>query len=198
MMLHYHDLAGVSDPYTGVFLDRIQQSFPPNEQMSMSSILGSISERSEGQILQVVLSASPPDGIPVGMIWEERSQEPPYTLLWYLAAVEKGGGIGTRIYQDLRERTRASGLRAILFEVERPDCTPDPETAIRRIAWYRRNGARLCRNIEYHQTVGWQPPVPMYLMVDTLDSEMPDKEVLSMLEDAFGNDVTPASHIDWE
>ena len=63
---------------------------------------------------------------------------------------------------------------AVLIEVERPDLAHtevERVLAERRIAFYRRQGARLLEGVHYVQSVGLhQPPLSMHVMLHPLQS----------------------------
>lgn len=100
--------------------------------------------------------------------------------LWYLCVAEsaRGMGLGGRLYGETLDVLRRdaelfrTGLRGLVFEVERPSAEPDPAYGdpIRRVRFYERLGARLLFGYDY-----WQPaippygPVPLQLMFHPLD-----------------------------
>ena len=65
----------------------------------------------------------------------------PCLLIDYFAVRRdlRGGGVGTRVLQALRERARRRA-KVLLVECEHPDRAPDPDTARRRIGFYLRAG----------------------------------------------------------
>jgi GNAT superfamily N-acetyltransferase len=111
--------------------------------------------------------------------------------LWYLAVTpeHRGKGIGSKVYQEIRQRIARDDPRtkALFYEVEDPDTThaaEERQLAIRRIAFYQSNGAQLLRGIHYTQSVGWQPPIPMHLMVHPYQ-EIEVDEVFELAQSIF-------------
>ncbi len=189
LLLIYHDLEK-NDPYTGCFQDHIQQRFPANEQVSMSSIFSLANEREPENVLQCVINKD--QNSVVGIVWEERDTEQEYSCLWYLATSTSGNGLGTRIYHDICNRNHELGIRVLLFEVEHPDHAVDRDLARRRIAWYQRQGALLCKNIHYRQAVGWKvgvmPPTTMYLMCHQI-APVASSRLIEMIYDCFADGI---------
>ena len=90
-----------------------------------------------------------------------------------------GQGIGTQLYNFARERAKATGAKALLFE-----CRPDDRALARadedlaqnkrRLAFYERLGARPVVGTLYETPVSAEAHIP-YLVLDTLDGPFPDK-----------------------
>src|SRR5690606_36980481 len=131
------------------------------------------------------------DGTLVGMARYDVDREAEAVCLWYLAVRpgERGRGLGARIYGEVVHRARDARLRALVFEVELPEEAQSPEErdfALRRIGFYRRQGARLLEGIHYTQSVGdHQPEIPMHVMVHPL-VEMSAAEAFTLGEQVLG------------
>jgi GNAT superfamily N-acetyltransferase len=205
MTLYLHEIESLFDDRLPGVLDIYQESFPPREQMRLSWWVQLLRQKTagqesdEGRHLVAIVRAD--DDQVVGMAYYET-----YPLaeggggsavgyLWYLATRSdlRGQRIGAGAYAALIERILGqAGCRAVVFEVEIPEeaarfSEGEAEFARRRIAWYQRNGAKLLRGIRYVQDVGWQPPVPMHLMIhsrDAIDAGAAFTLVQTVLEDA--------------
>jgi ribosomal protein S18 acetylase RimI-like enzyme len=97
-------------------------------------------------------------------------------FLWYLAtdANLRGQGIGQQVMTEIKRRAAENACIGVVLEVAIPELAPNKEEArldFRRIGFYKRQGARLVREIYYQQGVtvdeeDEQPePLPMHLMI---------------------------------
>ncbi|MCW3095255.1 MAG: acetyltransferase, N-acetylglutamate synthase [Chthonomonadaceae bacterium] len=193
MHLELHRIDGITDPYLLPALRIYEQAFPLYEQTTTSSWIENLLDRSESARIFVVALDRESDQV-AGMAFYETCRsvsQPPVVYLWYLCTrVDlRGQGLGRKIYQMLTERLFATGARAIVFEVERPDAVllhgPDAaELAARRIRWYQRNGALLLSNVDYLQHVdNGLPPTPMYLMIHPQHALTPEEAFRIMTEE---------------
>jgi ribosomal protein S18 acetylase RimI-like enzyme len=107
----------------------------------------------------------------VGLAYYEMMPEVSAACLWYLAVEPtlRGRGLGSRIYRRIVSDVKSRGAEAAVFEVEIPEQAcgrSERRFARRRIAFYRRLGARLLTGIRYTQSVGsHQRPILMHVMV---------------------------------
>lgn len=195
----------LDDPMLGPWLDLYQESFPLAEQMRVSDFIRALQSgfvHEYGNARMLVLERPDFDG-PAGIAWQQFTLSGRALWLYYLAVSPslRGQGTGAWFYKALIDLARAErpGLELLVFEVERPDLLEGSErtSAERRIAFYRRLGARLVNNVVYYQDVGWQPPVQMYLMAHTLVPIHEDK-LAGMLRDIFGHGAEPFDHIELE
>ena len=132
-------------------------------------------------------------GEAAAMVHYEVNEEAGAAVLWYRAvsAPMRLKGIGTGVYRSViaRIRNERPAIRALVYGVERPEDAEGEHRGLceRRIAFYRRNGARLLSGIRYTQSVGWQPPVRMHVMVhpfEALSAEAAFEMARSTLGDA--------------
>lgn len=172
-------LTGLNDPHLLPWLELYELSFPPAERLLIATMLELVIRQSQdGPHDEYLLSALDGDEF-AGLAHYRRFPEHGLAGLWGLATQPelRGRGLGAAIYTALWQRLRAEECRALIFEVERPDATPDDaarEFATRRIGFYRRMGARLLTGIDYMQRIGpHQPPVPMYIMVQAAETCSP-------------------------
>jgi GNAT superfamily N-acetyltransferase len=141
------------------WLDLYETSFPPEERTLVSFFLTSSKALTPITLFwPACTSGRLPPGL-LTLIPEQR-----LAWFWYLAVAPtlQGRGLGATLYRDMLARLPAD-TRAVLLEVERPDLA---ETAAqravreRRIALYRRLGARTLGGVHYLQFVGpHQPPI---------------------------------------
>ena len=184
-----HRITELSDPNLGPWLDLYQTKFPLDEQVLVSTFIEALRcEETDCRLITVLEAAEV-----VGMACFQLIPEVHAAYLWYLAAEPEGQGIGSWTYRRLIEMAgkELPGLRAIAFEVERPEDSRDEHSrdlALRRIDFYRRAGARLCGNIRYFQDVGWQPRIPMHLMIHPLDPiSLTVEDARGILHGVFGS-----------
>ena len=175
MKIDLHDVHGLTDPCLLPALKLYEQAFPLYEQMTTSFWIENLRDM-PGKARHFLAAIDRENDEVVGMAFYEICRSAPalaVARLWYLCTREerRGQGLGSRMYGILISRLFAEGVRAVAFEVERPDAAIDhgddqAELAARRIQWYRRNGAMLLQNVDYLQYVdNGLPPTPMYLMI---------------------------------
>lgn len=168
----FSEITSFDDVLYDDWLDLYQESFPVNEQMLVSAfnriLRGKMAGEASGDHLAAVLDE---ENRFAAMAYFEQMPQSEAAALWYLAVDpdRRGQGLGAAVYAELRSLLQAGqpGIRALLYEVQDPNHCDSPEEtrdAHRRIAFYKRCGAHLLGGIEYSQSVGWQPPVPMLIM----------------------------------
>lgn len=203
--LTFHEILSLADDLYDPWLDLYQQSFPVGEQMLVSSHNRALRDRERGVSANPHLLAALDDRKAlVAMARYDAVADGDAAALWYLAVVPalRGKGVGAALYGEVVRRVRAElpSAQALLFEVEDPETTrsdEERELALRRIAFYRRNGARRLGGIRYTQSVGWQPAVPMHIMVHLLQDrgvEQAFRLAKRVFGDALQEDDLPA----WE
>ena len=84
----------------------------------------------------------------------------------------RGGGLGTVLYEAVREYCQDVGARGLYMEVQPddPQLTPDPamlQEARKRVRFYEKYGVRTIVNTQYSEPVG-NPPTTAYLLFDGL------------------------------
>ena len=155
-----------------------ERAFPPAERVLVASLLAAVKRRRraldqrlpEGEIMLAVLDG---DERFAGLMQYECFSGGA-AALWYFAVEpeRRGQGLGGLAYRRLLEVLAPLGVDALVFEVEIPDEAPGEAArrlAERRIAFYRRLGARLLRGADHLQTVDDAiPPLPMHVMVQPL------------------------------
>lgn len=194
--LTYHEIRSLQDPHYDDWLDLYQASFPLTEQVQISSLNRMLRAGPDIPSSSHFLVALEVTGETAALALYDDDAGGGSAALWYIAVTpdRRSRGLGTEVYREIRRRIAAHpGLRAIFLEVEDPEtCTSAEERhlAERRIEFYRRHGALRLGGVAYIQSVGWQPPLPMLLMVD-LPAEMPPDEVRTMAQAVFGEAVQP-------
>lgn len=192
----YRDITTLDDPLYDDYLDLYQKAFPLNEQMLVSDFNRALRRNVlEEPTDQRLVAAVASDGNLAGMARYSIDAISNAGVLWYLAVSEDSRGLGTGsgFYAEIVRRLTEElpGLAALVFEVERPDCAGSPEDAVlaeRRIRFYQRNGARLLCGVDYVQSTGWQPDVPMHLMVHSFSAKSPE-EAFNVCSVVFGNSL---------
>jgi hypothetical protein len=178
-LLRFVELRGPDDDLLLPWLDLYETAFPAAERVLVSSHLlvlkGTPAEPGEHHLLAAMSGEAHFAGL-------ARYQVLPDLGLAYLAYLAtlpemRNRGAGGKFYQEIVRRVTGQDVRALAIEVEIPRQSGGHEgedallaqhaLAQRRIAFYRRQGARLLEGVDYLQTVGrHQPPVPMHLMFD--------------------------------
>lgn len=126
-----------------------------------------------------------------------------YLELISAAPGRTGGGIGSVLYEWLREEARSLGVQGLFFEcsVDDPAFVTDPvllKQNITRLRFYERYGARPIMNNDYACPVHPGDEDLYYLMYDTLGSEAPlrlknmRKIVRGILDRKYGDLLDPA------
>ncbi|MBN2392278.1 MAG: GNAT family N-acetyltransferase [Anaerolineae bacterium] len=179
MNLHITEITHPDDDLLLPWLDLYETAFPPAERMLVSFYLRLLREKRDGLHQHHHLLAVQREGVFVGLAHYVLVTEHQLAWLWMFAVTPeaRNQGLGTTIYGDVVRRLPSS-IIAMLLEVERPDLAhteAERELAERRIAFYRRQGARLLEGIHYVQSVGpHQPPLPMHVIfhpVQPLDAD---------------------------
>jgi GNAT superfamily N-acetyltransferase len=176
--LTYHEIVNLDDPRYDDYLDLYQKSFPLGEQGLVSEHNRLLRARMRGEdVRDHLLVAVAGDGATVAMARYMLAANETAGALWYLAVQPglRGAGIGAAVYAEVIRRIRAEApaAAAVIFEVESPEHAEnaeEAETSARRIRFYQRSGARLLGGVRYTQSVGWQPPMEMSLMVHPLET----------------------------
>lgn len=115
-------------------------------------------------------------------------------------------GIGSALYEYIREEVMAHGITELYFEClpDDPALCHDPATLIenqRRLAFYEKFGARPLINTDYETPVKPGDDCPPYLVLDSLGGEkLPDarrlkKIIRAILERKYG-DYCPPEYIE--
>lgn len=189
MALSLHSITTLGDDTLPAVLDFYQQSFPANEQMRLSWWVRNLQKLGGGEALDGTLLALRDDtGTVVGMAYYEIAGDEmsPLGFLWYLATdpTRRNQGLGSAAYQAIVARLLdTEGCLAMIFEIEIADDVAqrlphEPEAsdfARRREAWYKRNGAVKLTGVHYEQSVGWQPAIPMSLMLHSRQPLIPEE-----------------------
>jgi GNAT superfamily N-acetyltransferase len=175
MNLHITEIIDPNDDLLLPWLDLYETAFPPAERMLISFYLRLLRDKRKGLHPDHHLLAVQCEEGFVGLAHYVTVEEQHLAWLWMFAVTPgaRNRGIGTAIYQDIVRRLPV-GTIAVLIEVERPDLAhteAERRLAERRIAFYRRQGARLLEGVHYVQSVGpHQPPLPMHVMFHPLQA----------------------------
>lgn len=189
-LVEIHDL---NDPLLLPWLDLYETAFPPGERILVSHVLNVLHKQARGGSSGHLLAAVDQERALAGIIFDEEPEEGETAFLWYFAVDPqmRGHGLGSQIYRGVLERLRPQ-VRALIFDLEDPAEMETPEAAAlaeRRIAFYRRMGARLLGGVEYRQYVGpHQPPLPLLLMVHPV-REISPREAFDLAQAKFGEEI---------
>lgn len=175
MNLRITEITTPDDDLLLPWLDLYEIAFPPAERMLVSFYLRLLREKRDGLWPDHNLLAVQREGVFVGLAHYVVVAEQDLVWLWMFAVTPeaRNQGVGAAIYGEI-VRCLPAGTVAVLIEVERPDLAhteAERELAERRIAFYRRQGARLLEGVHYVQSVGpHQPPLPMHVMLHPLQA----------------------------
>jgi GNAT superfamily N-acetyltransferase len=197
--LRFAEITDISDGLLLPWLDLYQRSFDQREQNLISDLLWMMKHPDESKNGHF-LAALDDDGDLAGIALYSGSGRSAW--LWYLAVHwnRRGQGIGHALYQEVVRRCLETypDIRALLMEIGRPDQAESEDKRLeaeRRIRFYREIGVRIATNIRYWLDVGdWQPRSLLYLGVHPIQ-QIDDAEALELLQDVFGEQMEPASHI---
>jgi acetoin utilization deacetylase AcuC-like enzyme/ribosomal protein S18 acetylase RimI-like enzyme len=113
-----------------------------------------------------------------------------------------GQGLGSVLYERVREEALEMGADCILMEClpDDPALSPDPiirKENAKRLAFYKRYGANVITGTQYESPVKPEYTDPPYLVIDTLGKALPDgkfmrKAVRAILERKYGDMCDPA------
>jgi hypothetical protein len=172
------EMTSLLDPFFPKLTDIYQDSFPLVEQMKVSFFINLLKEKNMGGQEKFTLDILCSGDILGGFALYENSDDVPGLgrggYLWYIASNPdlRGLGIGKILYHHVKKRMFEDyGCRAMLFEIEEPADVlvrygeKEAEFASWRKDWYRRQGACELQGTRYMCGVGWQPAIPMQVMV---------------------------------
>jgi len=193
MNLHITEIIDLNDDLLLPWLDLYETAFPPAERMLVSFYLRLLREKRAGLHPDHHLLAVQREGVFVGLAHYVMVAEQRLAWLWMFAVTPeaRNHGNGAAIYGEIVRRLPV-GTVAMLIEVERPDLAQTEAERVlaeRRIAFYRRQGARLLEGMYYVQSVGpHQSPLPMLVMLhplQVLDAETAFRYAQAILGDAI-------------
>lgn len=201
--LTFHEITSLDDCLLLPWLDIYETSFPPPERVLVSSFLARLKGKQRGQDQDNhMLAALAADGTLVAIADFGIDAEHSLAAAHYLAVAPsaRGGGVGTRVHHEVLRRAEEAGARGMVMEVEDPERCDDPDFSRVRIEFYRRNGAKLLRGVNYLQRVGsHQPPLPMLLMVHPLgEAQVSPDEAYRLAKLMFGDDLTRTGELSLE
>lgn len=198
-----HELTGLSDPLLPAWLDLYETSFPFNERLLISHFWRLLQAKEKGEASSVSLSALVErSNTLIGMAAWQYLPQLRLAYLWYLAIQPeaRNRGLGAHYYHAILAQAFTKGADLALFEVEMPELAhTDQERALaqRRIAFYKRNGARLLTGIHYLQSVGDHvPPTPMHLMFHPRERLSP-QEAYQSAHQLFGEALQQTDALAW-
>ncbi|TFH11339.1 MAG: histone deacetylase family protein, partial [Nitrosomonadales bacterium] len=112
-----------------------------------------------------------------------------------------GQGLGSVLYERVREEVFEMGANCILMEClpDDPALSPDPilrKQNAKRLAFYKRYGANVITGTQYETPVKIDDTDPPYLVIDSLGKALPDgkfmrKAVRAILERKYGEMCDP-------
>lgn len=198
------EIVDVGDPLFLPWLDLYETAFPACERALVSDLLRALADKARGaatnlHFMAFLDDAGEPDGMALVSIPAGAT-----AWLWYLAVqpAGRGRGRGSAFYREICRWVQAAGCPGMVLEVEIPSGTPGDagrEEAERRIAFYRRLGARLLGGVDYLQYVGWhQVPVPMHVMVHSFDPAAGADAAFALAQSVFQDTIRQVGRLTLE
>lgn len=204
MMLSITEILKLDDPLLLPWLDLYETAFPAGERILVSQILAVLHghTRRGSHLLAALDCAGEQDARLQGIVFDYEPIGEEAAFLWYIAvaAQTRGQGVGAWLYQSLLARLGPQ-VKALIFDLEDPCQMETPEEkalAVRRIGFYRRQGARLLGGIRYVQSVGsHQPPLYLRLMIHPLQPISP-REGFDLAYRVMPEALSQAGELCWE
>ena len=191
-MISLFEIESLTDLLLLPWLDLYETAFPPGERVLVSRVLDVLYMRARGDRGRHLLAVVNPENSLVGIVFDYEPEGGEAAFLWYFAIDPqmRGHGLGAQVYKRLLERLGPQ-VRALIFDLEDPTKMETPEAvslAERRVAFYRRLGARLLGGIEYIQFVAPHlPPLPLLLMAHPI-REISPQEAFDLARAEFGEE----------
>ena len=189
-----HEIETLEDGLLLPWLDLYETAFPPTERVFVSTLLGFVRDRANGEgRYRHLLCLLDTSGTLVGIAIHTDLIESPASFLWYLATVPaiRGRGAGAFFFKAILARLPQTSL-ALFWDVECPAlCAAEEERrlAARRIQFYQRLGAVLLQGIRYTvQAADHQPILTMELMLYPIAPLTPS-EAFSLAKQVFGDNI---------
>lgn len=186
--LSIREITSRLDPALPRLLDIYQKSFPVIEQMLVSFFLEKLEQKEAGQAEAFHLDALAHEREVAGFAFYEIGEAVEGLgrggYLRFLATHPelRSSGIGKRLYAHVRDAMFLKyECRAMFFEIEETDDAFErygrdaADYAEWRKAWYKRQGAFALQGTHYLCGVGWQPAIPMQVMVHPNGPLTPDQ-----------------------
>ena len=175
-MLTLTPITDLADLRLATVLQIYEQAFPPHEKMPVTFwadlFRGWVTPAAGSNRRHTLLSIEGADGATVGMALAEviilaDGERAGWLYYFAVAADRRGGGLGTDAFHALLDWFEVrQGCATVLWEVETAEAG---EVAVRREAWYRREGGRRLCGVTYHEQVGDFPPLPLHLLFHAAD-----------------------------
>lgn len=135
--MEFIQITDVAHPYVKAALDIYEYAFPANERHPLEVITARIAA---GQN-QLYIAHKENETIFMALLWPLRNT--PFILLDYMAtgATGRGQNIGSRFLQHLQTIAKEQD-KYFIIEAEHPGYGDNREERQRRIAFYKKNGAK--------------------------------------------------------
>lgn len=197
--LTLHEVLSIQDPAWESWQAIYYESFPKNERMTERFFLRRLKKKAAGRARNDHFLVMSEQDVPhriLGIAYFQVLRKLKAGYLWYLATRtgHRGQGLGAALYGDILRRVRDTKANILIFEVEQPELmakrgAEHRELAVRRIEWYRRQGACFLGGVRYLQKVDAPvAPTEMHVMAHPIVPMTP-KEVFKIAVKLFKKDI---------
>ncbi len=137
------------------------ESFPPNERHSIATI----KTRIESGYYRLFIGRLENEVVFMALFWPLKNTE--FILFDYMAVKKnyRNKGIGTKFLENIFDILKVKD-RYLILEVENPEYGDNKEQRKKRVAFYKRHGAKIMKNLRYIlPPIGGGAPTEMLLMI---------------------------------
>lgn len=166
-MVEFSEVHDIGDEAFRDAMDIYLDTIPANERQEVSVIKERVATSKE----RLLVGRLNDEVVCIALIYPFQNSE--FVLIDYLAVKKtvRQKGIGTSLIRHILEMYWAKG-RWLIGEVEDPKQGNDRQNRVRRIAFYRRNGAKELKNVPYQlPPMQGIEPTPMILLSFTQNKE---------------------------
>jgi hypothetical protein len=165
------EVHATTDPYFNGAMDIYVDSFPPNERHSLEVIRQRVTNKES----RLFVGVDQNEVVLMCLIYNLSSAE--FLLFDYMAvsATKRGLGVGSLFLQFIRSHFKLTAKYMVL-EVENPAHGDNREEREKRVAFYKKNGAKLLAGVRY--------------ILPALDNTTPTEMVLMVMPEYPGGTIS--------
>lgn len=143
-MLDFLKVTDINSKAFRAAMEIYSKAFPLNEQQPLNVI----EQRIEQGLSELYIGEEDKKIVFMALLWPLKNTD--FILLDYMATLDshRGKNVGSFFLQHISEILKSSN-KYFIIESENPDFGNNKEERTRRVAFYRRNGARLLKDVRY-------------------------------------------------